>query len=180
MFKNKDLTKKWSFINFKLLKFLDYNISNVFISKGSKISSNTTIGEYTRINGPIVIKGKGSVSIGRFCALGDSIRIITQNHDMSETILSLSVQKQLDGRSKVISKDVIIADNVWIGDNAIILPGVKIAHGAVIAAGAVVTKDVLEFEVVGGNPARVIKKRSPEDWIKGDSFYDKVMDALDD
>ena len=53
---------------------------------------------------------------------------------------------------------VIIGDNVWIGDKATILPGVTIGDGAVIAANAVVTKDVLAYSVVGGNPARIIKK----------------------
>jgi acetyltransferase-like isoleucine patch superfamily enzyme len=56
------------------------------------------------------------------------------------------------------SKSVVIGNNVWIGSNATILKGVTIGSGAVVAAGSVVTKDVPEFCVVAGNPARVVKK----------------------
>ena len=54
---------------------------------------------------------------------------------------------------------VVIGDDVWISDRVIILPGVKIGNGVIIAAGAIVTKDVLPFAIVGGNPAKVIKSR---------------------
>ncbi len=56
-----------------------------------------------------------------------------------------------------------IAGDVWIGARAIILPGCRrIGHGAIIGAGAVVTKDVPDWAVVGGNPARIIKSRKSE------------------
>ena len=54
---------------------------------------------------------------------------------------------------------ITIGDGVWLGARAIILPGVTIGEGAVVAAGAVVTKDVEPWAVVGGNPAKFIKKR---------------------
>jgi acetyltransferase-like isoleucine patch superfamily enzyme len=57
---------------------------------------------------------------------------------------------------------VTIEDDVWIGANAVILPGVTIGRHAVVAAGAVVTTDVLENTVVGGVPARIIKKINSE------------------
>lgn len=60
--------------------------------------------------------------------------------------------------SNVKVAEVVIKDKVWVGFNAIILKGVTIGEGAVIAAGTVVTKDVSPYTVVGGNPARVIKK----------------------
>ena len=52
---------------------------------------------------------------------------------------------------------ITIGKNVWIGDKATILPGVTIGDGAVIAANAVVTKNVSAYNIVGGNPARIIK-----------------------
>lgn len=55
---------------------------------------------------------------------------------------------------------MIISDRAWIAYRAIILPGVTIGEGAVVGAGAVVMKDVEPYTIVGGNPAKVIKKRS--------------------
>ncbi len=57
------------------------------------------------------------------------------------------------------TKPVIIEDNVWIGCRAIILKGVHIGKNAVVGAGAIVTKDVPEYAIVGGNPAKVIRMR---------------------
>ena len=57
---------------------------------------------------------------------------------------------------------VYIGDDVWIGARVIILPGRKIGEGVIIGAGAVVTKDVPDYAVVGGNPAKVIKFRNKE------------------
>ena len=58
-----------------------------------------------------------------------------------------------------VSKTVIIGDDVWIGARVIILKGVYVGKGAVIAAGAILTKDVPEYAIVGGVPAKVIKYR---------------------
>lgn len=54
----------------------------------------------------------------------------------------------------------IIEDDVWIGANAIVLPGVRIGRGSIVAAGSVVTRDVGQFTIVGGNPARLIRHRT--------------------
>jgi putative colanic acid biosynthesis acetyltransferase WcaF len=59
----------------------------------------------------------------------------------------------------LIAKPIIIMENVWVTTGAMILPGVTIGEGGVVAAGAVVVKDVEPWTVVGGNPARFIKKR---------------------
>lgn len=54
---------------------------------------------------------------------------------------------------------MIIGNNVWIGDKATILPNVSIGNGAIIAANSVVTKDVPEYCIVAGNPAKIIKQK---------------------
>lgn len=64
------------------------------------------------------------------------------------------------------NKPVEIGNDVWIGASVILLPGVKISDGAVLAAGAVVTKDVEPYAIVGGVPAKLIKKRFPDDVIE--------------
>lgn len=58
--------------------------------------------------------------------------------------------------------DTVIGNDVWIGSEAMIMPGVKIGHGAVIGSRALITRDVEPYSIVGGNPAKVIKKRFPD------------------
>ena len=62
--------------------------------------------------------------------------------------------------------DIIIGDDVWIGYEAVIMSGVHVGNGAIIAARAVVTKDVPPYTIVGGTPAREIRKRFDTDVIK--------------
>lgn len=77
---------------------------------------------------------------------------MTQNHETADT----SIPMRLQTAPKL---PVTIGDDVWIGANVIILPGIQVGKGAILAAGAVVTKDVPDYTVVGGNPARVLKMR---------------------
>lgn len=62
--------------------------------------------------------------------------------------------------------DIVVENDVWIGISSLILSGVRIGNGSVIAASSVVTKDVEPYTIVGGNPARVIRKRFDEQTIK--------------
>jgi len=64
------------------------------------------------------------------------------------------------GKNVMMGEEVIIiSDDVWIGARVMIMPGVKVGTGAILAAGAIVTKDVPEYAIVGGNPARLIRMR---------------------
>lgn len=73
------------------------------------------------------------------------------------------IYREDDGYTK---GPIILEDDVWIATNALILSGVTIGQGAIVAAGAVVVKDVPPYAVVGGNPAKIIKYRFPEEIIK--------------
>ena len=78
--------------------------------------------------------------------------------------------------------ETIIEDGVWIGMRSMIMPGVKIGEGAVIAAGSVVVKDVAPYTIVGGNPAREIKKRFDDQTIHeilALKIYEKSEDEID-
>lgn len=78
--------------------------------------------------------------------------------------------------------DTVIDDGVWIGMQAMIMPGVLIGEGAVIAANSVITKDVEPYTIVGGNPARIIKKRFGDDAIKellALKIYDRSEEEID-
>lgn len=96
-----------------------------------------------------------NITIGDNLLTGKWITITDNSHGTTDTdTLRIDPIK----RPLYSKGPIVIGDNVWIGDKSTILPGVTIGDGAVIAANAVVTKNVEPFTVVGGNPARVIKK----------------------
>ena len=87
------------------------------------------------------------ITIGNGSLIGHHVVLATLNHDLDA-----------DRRQDLLPKPIHIGERVWIGSGAVILAGVTIGEGAVVAAGAVVTKDVPAYTVVGGVPAKVIKK----------------------
>ena len=107
------------------------------------------IGDHTRIGIHNTIIGP--VTIGSHVNLAQSITVTALNHNFSDTTRRIDEQG-------ISTNPVTIEDDVWIGANAVILPGVTIGQHAVVAAGAVVTADVPANTVVGGVPARIIKK----------------------
>lgn len=78
----------------------------------------------------------------------------TKNHEFSNTEIPMIEQ----GYRPIAP--IVLEDDIWLGQGVMIMPGVHIGKGAILAAGAVVTKDVPEFAVVGGNPAKIIKFRN--------------------
>jgi chloramphenicol O-acetyltransferase type B len=115
--------------------------------------------------------------IGKFCSIASGAKFMmggTQGHNYN-WIAAYSLDAfddDFDGYKTVPPKgqkhkgDTVIGNDVWIGVEAMIMPGVKIADGAVIAARAVVTRNVGPYEIWGGNPARLIKKRFTDEEIK--------------
>ena len=108
------------------------------------------IGDYTRIGLRNTIIGP--VTIGNHVNLAQNVTVTGPNHNYQDA------EKMIDEQG-VSTQPVVIEDDVWIGYNAIILGGVTIGTGAVIAAGAVVTENVEPYSIVGGVPAKLIKKR---------------------
>ncbi|KEQ28845.1 acyltransferase [Pedobacter antarcticus] len=107
------------------------------------------IGEHTIVGiGNVII---GPVTIGSDVMLAQNIVISGLNHGYENVDISPRKQKE-------ICKQVLIADDVWIGANCVITPGVSIGKHAIVGAGSVVTKDVVAYTVVVGNPAKMIKK----------------------
>jgi virginiamycin A acetyltransferase len=140
---------------------------NVFLSSDAKITvPRFTVGDHTRVNGPILVRGREECSIGKYCALGYHITIVTTNHDISRPNLQINLHRKFGFCSLEISKGpVAIGHNVWIGDNVTILSGVNIGSGSVVGAGAVVTDDLPPCSVAAGVPARLIKYRFNENII---------------
>lgn len=97
----------------------------------------------------------GGLTIGNHVMIAPYVTIITTNH---RYVTQFSKEQNYDEY-----KPVVIKDDVWIGERAIILPGVTISEGAIIGAGSIVTKDVPDYAVVGGNPAKVLKYRNIHD-----------------
>jgi len=140
--------------------------TGVFISKGSSIVNGTSIGDGSRFNGPVKIKGAGKCNIGKYVAAGENILMITSNHKIDQVNLQYALSKKIGVQaSHSDKKDIHIGHNVWIGDRAIILPGVTIGNGAIIGAGSVVTKNVPGYGVVAGTPAKLIKYRLSQEKI---------------
>lgn len=109
------------------------------------LGSRSSIGVDARIVGP--------VRIGRDVMMGPECCIETSNHIFDRTDIPMIEQGHEEYRP------VVIGDDVWIGGRVTILPGVTIGGGSVIAAGAVVTGDVEPYSIVGGVPAKLLKKR---------------------
>jgi len=128
-----------------------------------KIGYGTTFGIHNLIH--------GDVDIGRYCQFGPYASINTFNHPT--THITTYINKNLLGGSMAkykSSKLTKLGNDIWVGKNAIILGGVTLGNGVIVAAGSVVTKDVPDYHVVAGVPAKVIKKR----------FSDQVIDELNE
>ena len=109
---------------------------------------DVVIGDYTRIGLHCTVIGP--VTIGNHVNLAQGITVSALNHNFEDTRLRIDEQG-------VNTSEIVIDDDVWIGANAVITAGVHIGRHSVVAAGAVVTKDVPEYSVVGGVPAKVIR-----------------------
>ena len=128
-----------------------------------------SLGDYSYIvnDGNIVY-----ATIGKFCSIAAMTRINPGNHPMqraSQSHFTYRASAYFPGEADEEAffdwrrgHTVNIGHDVWIGHGAVVLPGRNIGTGAVIAAGAIVTKDVLPYAIVAGNPARIVRQRFPD------------------
>ena len=112
---------------------------------------NISIGENVFINSGCRFQDHGGITIGDGALIGHNVVLATLNHDIDPR-----------RRSDMHPAPIFVGNNVWIGANATILPGVTIGDGSIVAAGAVVTRNIPINVIVGGVPAKIIKRIESE------------------
>ena len=136
-----------------------------------------SIGKYTYgspITHPRGNYHPANLIVGKFCSISENVNVfLGHNHriDWVSTYpfghVNQNVFNRFNGVGHPSTKgDVVIGNDVWIAYNVIIMSGVKIGDGAVVAANSHIIKDVEPYSIVGGNPAKLIKKRFTETQIK--------------
>lgn len=144
---------------------------------------NIIVGDYTYYDDPVDVHNfeknvlyhfdfiGDKLMIGRFCQIASGVKFLMNggNHNLNgfssfPFIIFQSYWPQVPYVANR-KKDTIIGNDVWIGYEATIMPGVTIGDGAIIGTKAVVTKDVAPYDMVGGNPAKVIRKRFDDETI---------------
>ena len=128
---------------------------NCYVGRFVQISpqkGTIAIGNNCTVHAFCVLLGEGGIRVGNDVRIAPSTVIASANHTFLRR--DIPIWKQ-----DMKALGITIGDDVWIGANCTILDGVTIGNGAIIAAGAVVTRDVEEFSIVGGVPAKLIKFR---------------------
>ena len=105
------------------------------------------MGEFACLGENVDCYSVAPIVLGDQVTVSQGVRLCTAGHDISSPIMELTY------------KPIVVGANAWVAAWSIVMPGIMIGEGAVVAAGAVVTKDVEPWTVVGGNPARFLKKR---------------------
>lgn len=147
------------------------------------------VGSHTLVAGELLVfLHGGDISIGEWCYIGEGARLwssgslyigdrvlISHNVNIFDSLTHPLAAQQRHAQFKAIvqsghpssidlgEQPVRIGDDAWIGANACVLRGVSIGKGAIVGAGAVVTRDVLPYTIVAGNPARIIRELSPDE-----------------
>jgi putative colanic acid biosynthesis acetyltransferase WcaF len=155
----------WKLINTTIFRLFPVRIKfhRIFLLRafGAKLANNVTIHGKANIDHPwnltmgnLSSLGEGSwtyclapINIGEKCCIGKDVYLLTGSHDIEDLNFNL------------VTKPIVINDCSWIATGAYILPGVTLGKFNVVAAKSVVIKSTAEFSVLGGNPAKFIKRR---------------------
>lgn len=142
-------------------QFWDISIGKIFLNDSCKISNGVvlhtyggeiSIGKNTFLGPYVVIYGHGSVIIGSNSLIAMGVKIISANHAITEREILINSQPD-------IVKKITIGNDVWLGADVKVLSGVKIGNGAIIGAGSVVNKDIPDYAIAVGVPAKILRYR---------------------
>ena len=130
------------------------------------------IGEYSYGKPSVQQWGNdGKLTIGKYCSIAGNVKILLGGNHRTDWVTTYpfnvltSEYRDINGHPSTRG-DVVIGNDVWIGQDCHIISGVKIGNGACIATGSLVAKDVPDYAIVGGNPAKLIKMRFSDVDIK--------------
>lgn len=174
-------------------------VRDAVLGRYTEIGARTVFAESTLGDYSYVVSDSNVIytTIGKFCSIAAHTRINPGNHPMQRasqahfTYRASAYFEDAEDEAAFFewrrSTPVTIGHDVWIGHGAIVLAGRSIGTGAVVAGGAVVTKDVPDYTIVAGNPARIIRRRFPEEIaerLKALAWWDwehaQLRVALDD
>lgn len=152
--KNVSIKNKIRINPFHYNKLRIYLEDEVYIEKYVTFqgTGNIKIGKYSSIGERTTIGSSELIEIGKFVQIASNCSIRNTDHKFEDLTKPIAQQG-------IVTKKVIIEDDVWIGNGVTITKGVKIGKGSVIGANSVVTKDIPEYSVAVGVPAKVIRKR---------------------
>ena len=128
----------------------------IFISESAEIGNHNYFGPYSMMNNAI---------IGNYCSIAPGVKIGQGNHSKDYITSYQKISGDLINHS-LNSTPSILGNDVWCGANVVIMQGVRIGDGAIIGANAVVTKDIPDYAIAVGIPAKVINYRFPPEKIK--------------
>ncbi len=130
---------------------------------------NVQVGNYTYGGIDVLTYNReNKLTIGHFCSIAPGVKFILSADHYTDHVSTFPFKAKIIGSELLegISKgNIVVEDDVWLGMNSIILSGVHIGQGAIVAAGAVVSSNVEPYAIIGGIPAKEIKKRFSDDKI---------------
>jgi acetyltransferase-like isoleucine patch superfamily enzyme len=145
-------------------------LGNAVIGRYVNLHGNVKIGHYTTIGDYSIIHASQSkILIGNYCAISPHVSMYAVNHAVDYLTIYNNHQLLQGNLKSIKSKNpIFIGHDVWIGHGAVILSGVSIGNGSIIGANSVVTKNIPNYSIAVGNPAKVKKKR----------FNDEIIDLI--
>jgi acetyltransferase-like isoleucine patch superfamily enzyme len=187
-----------------IIKRTSFEGKNILHDKNKILNSKIGFGTYFGSENSL-----DKVKVGRYCSIASGLKIITGNHPIENNVSThpafflkkyknfnklklvyVDRDKYSDNNLADREWNAIIGNDVWIGANVTILQGIEIGDGAVIGAGALVTKNVEPYSIVGGIPAKLIRKRFTQEniefllnlewWNRDESWIKKHAELFED